>query len=244
MREHTEAARRIHPGPVVAVLQDDTIRAGRLRQVLERLRCRVIDVFPNAGDEELERIRLEADLIAAPVDSRRPDTVERIRLLSVLPRSAGSTPVLALVRPDDVAQCLDGLREAGVAGLLSCDASLAHIEFRLNGLLDVFPERRRNLRASILLPVDLVCAGVVSRECGVSLSIAGIGIASRRPLEPNAEVQLQLHTGPTGPIELKGRVIHCLQETASLPPFRIGVYFQDPPLETRRRLEMLIDTAE
>lgn len=228
--------------PLVAVLHDDVVRADRLRQVLDRLRWRVVDVFPNVALEDLRPLQRDADLVAAPVHSARPETLDRVKLLAT--ETNGSASVLALVLPGDVARCLEALRRSGVAGLLATDTSSSQIEFRLNGILELFPEPRQRERVSVLLPVDLRAGGISSRECAVSLSIAGMGVASRRPLEPNCEIEFDLQVSRAEPsMALRGRIIHCVQEATSIPPFRIGVYFLDPPADALRRFEAIIAAA-
>jgi hypothetical protein len=198
-------------------------------------------VFPHVGADEVRGLQRDVALLAVPVDSQRPETLARLEALATAPQGAAS--ILALVRPEDAARCLDRVRQSSIVGLMASDASLAHIEFRLNLILEVFPERRQRERVEILAPADVTSGGLESREYCVSLSTAGMGIASRRPLVPNSELEIRLHPTGAEPLDLHGRVIHCLQEAASVPPFCLGVFFLRTSPGTKRRLEALIATA-
>lgn len=228
--------------PIVALLHDDFVRPRQLRQALDRNGCGITDVFPNVSDEELRELRAAVDLLIIPTDSARPETIARLKALA---GSDGARKIFALARPEDVSRCLELIRGAGIAGLLATNASASHMEFRFNEILDLFPERRRFERVPIVMPVEIVSAdGTKSSEYGTSLSVAGIGIASRRALETNGDLRLGLALEPGSPVvEAQGRVIHCVQDHATVPPFRIGIYFQKLSPQVRRRIEMVVAAA-
>lgn len=223
----------------IALLHDERIRPEQLRQALAVHGCRIMDVFPNVTNEQLDVLRTASDLMIVPVDPERPETLERARRLAAV---EGSTRVFAVTRPGDVSRCLDLLRDSGAEGLLATNATASHIEFRLNQVLALFPERRHCERVPVLLPVQITTPdGRSSREYAISLSIAGMGIASRRPVEPNTDLQIELVLSREGAaLELAGRVIHCVEDRASIPPCRIGVFFRDPGVEARRSLEAVV----
>ncbi len=230
------------PSPAVALLHDEAVRSKHLRQALDIHSCRVMDVFPNTTLEEVHALRSTTDLLIIPVDARRPETLSRLRSLA---RLNGTASILALARPQDVAKCLEALRRTGIAGLLATDASQAHVEFRLNEVLDLFPERRRCVRVPVVLPAEVTTPdGSRSWEYAISLSIAGLGLASRRALPANSDLEVRLRlAGASAPVRLPGRVIHCVEETGSIPPFRIGVYFREPAERTIRQIEAVVAAA-
>ncbi len=228
--------------PCVALLHDEAVSSKHLRHALDIHSCRVTDVFPNTTLEEVHRLRGTADLLIIPVDARRPETLSRLMSLA---RLDGTARILALARPQDLAQCLEALRRSGIAGLLATDSSLSHVEFRLNEVLDLFPERRRCVRVPVVMPAELITAdGSRSWEYVISLSVAGLGLVSRRALPANSDLDVRLTLASAcTPVSLSGRVIHCVEETGSIPPFRVGVYFRKPAERTIRQIEAVVAAA-
>lgn len=131
-------------------------------------------------------------------------------------RASGATPpglrcVCLVSRPVGSGD-LEELKAAGFAGSIPLHATPEQIVFRVNDLIfSEAVERRKNLRAPVSIPVELILEGQLSEGVIISLSKHGLFLKTARslPLDSVVDLKFTLPPGSRGGgrrMELTGRV--------------------------------------
>lgn len=173
-------------------LVNDTITAENLSDYLETIRDAALllieqDLDAGSADELLAQVNSEG--ATAP----------------------GMSSVCLLNRPVRPGE-LESLKTVGFAGSIQLSATPEQIIFRINDL--IFSEavkQRKNLRAPVSIPAELVIDGQRAEGLVASLSKQGLFIKTNRAFPVNSAIDLKFTLPPsqgTGPqpVEVSGRV--------------------------------------
>ena len=76
--------------------------------------------------------------------------------------------------------------------------------------------------------------GEVRTEYAISLSIAGVGLASSRRIQPNTRVKVRFALDASGPgiVEAEGRAVHMRPAKRENSDYEVGVFFYPLAAET------------
>lgn len=217
--------------PRVFVGHDAAISRLRLSQVL---RAAGYDVVLKPDGVSLRDAVVGAegspDVLLLPIVPDDPSSLESIRELHAEGLTRGA-PILGVTAVDRGGLDLEALRRVGISGVLDPRCVVEDVVFRVNQLVRGPHERRRHLRVSPHLSVELTANGVKSHETAYSLSVGGMGVRSRRRIEPNTDVRVRFDlSGAEGEsVDAKGRTIYVRESEPSAWDF--GMFFY--PLSER-----------
>lgn len=141
-----------------------------------------------------------------------------------------AVPVLAIGELDRSDRDLSQLRALGVVGLIDPSSLPEHVRFRINQLVYTgFERRRHHERVPCWIPVQLEAKGAVTEERALTLSEGGMGLSSRRCIEPDTQavIRFRLDSGPNEPVVLEGRVIYVRAVQRRETRYEFGLVFRD-----------------
>jgi len=219
--------------PRVFIAEDTPFFRVGLSNIVEEAGCEVVRA---SGEDDLcgqlEQAGGPLALIMLPLypnPERALDGVAAIRKRGWLSR----VPILAISPLDQSGMDLARMRLLGVTGLVDKRALPEHVRFRVGQVVYHGVEGRRYERAPCCIPVDVEVEGEVRTEYAISLSIAGVGLASSRKIRPNTPVKLRfvLDVPDHDIIEAEGRAVHMRPATREDADYEVGVFFY--PLSTR-----------
>lgn len=214
--------------PRVFILENTQFSRMRLSSIVEEAGCEVVQSSVGGGDlcEQLESVGAPVSLVVVPLypdPSARMDAVGALRKREWLKK----VPILAISPIDQSGISLSQLRVLGVAGMIDRRALPEHVRFRVSQVVYQGPNGRRFERAPCCLPVDVEVNGEVRTEHAISLSIAGMGLASSRKIAPNTPVKLRFVLGAPEDqlVEAEGRAVHIRPTQRDGADFEVGVFF-------------------
>jgi DNA-binding response OmpR family regulator len=215
--------------PRIFVADDACLSRLRLSQVLRGAGYEVV-LKPDdvALSDAVESEGLPPDLLVVPVRPGDPASLEAIRDL----RARGLTKGAAILGVTPIGGGnldLDSLRREGICGVVDRSSIPEDVVARVNRMLRAPNERRRHLRASTQLPIELAAEGATSRELATSLSIGGMGVCAERRIAVNTRlcVRFSLPEAPEERIDAEGRVTYVREIGASTRSF--GMFFDRLP---------------
>lgn len=225
-------AEQIHPRPRVFLAEDTHVFRLRLSRVLRNANIDVMTapVGTTIGSA-LERLVPRPDLLILPIAGNDPAGIEAIRDLRSH-RAAKDVPILGFMTLDRSAVDLEALRSAGVDGLIDKGWPPEHIVFRVNQIVRRAPEGRAHERAPAFFPVDVEVEGSIFTGYALDLSVGGMRITSKLPLDPNTDVQVRFRLPDQGDdlLEIAGRVVHLRPRECAAEPYELGLFFYPPAL--------------
>lgn len=169
---------------------------------------------------------LDLVLLRLPPD---PDAVLATLRLARAQDWLAAVPVLAIGEIDRADLDFSQLRALGVVGLIDLRSPPEHVRFRINQLVyTAFERRRHHERVPCFIPVQLEAKGAVSEERAVTLSEGGMGLSSRRCIEPgtDAVLRFRLGSGAGEPLVLESRVIYARAVRREETRYEFGLLFR------------------
>lgn len=214
--------------PRIFISEDTQFSRMRLSSIVEEAGCEVVQSTAAGGDlcHQLESVGAPVSLIVVPL---YPDPPAQLDAIGTLRRRdwLKQVPILAISPLDQSGLDLSQLRVLGVAGVIDKRALPEHVRFRLSQVVYQGPNGRRFERAPCCIPVELDVSGEVRTEYAISLSIAGMGLASSRKITPNTPVKLRFMIGSPEDqlVEAEGRAVHIRPSQREGADFEVGVFF-------------------
>lgn len=196
----------------VVIVSENSYHRTVFRETLIEAGYSVDDQVTAEGLEEYLRSAPATDLLL--LDRELVDITAEQLLRHV--RASGATPpglrCVCLVSGPMGSADLDELKAAGFAGSIPLNATPEQIVFRVNDLIfSEAVERRKNLRAPVSIPAEMVLEEQPFEGLIVSLSKHGLYLKSARSLPLKSLIELRFTLPPGSPaggrrIELAGRV--------------------------------------
>jgi DNA-binding response OmpR family regulator len=215
--------------PRIFVADDACLSRLRLSQVLRGAGYEVVlkpdDVALSDAVQSADR---PPDLLVIPVRPGDPASIEAIRELRARGLTKGAA-ILGVTPLDGGNLDLDSLRREGICGVVDRSSIPEDVVARVNRMLRAPNERRRHLRASTLLPIELAAEGETSPELATTLSIGGMGVTSARRIAVNTGVcvRFSLPEAPDERIAAEGRVTY--ERPIGPATWNFGMFFDRLP---------------
>jgi CheY-like chemotaxis protein len=226
----------------ILVVEGEAFSGRLLASILGRWNFEVVTV--SAGDAAGESVaRLDrVDLAIAALPGSGSGSAVLLATLRGMPALEG-VPVLAIARPEAGLVDFDKLREHGVVGVVSSDMSPEHMAFRVGQILPLGSiQERRHVRVPADFDVELEANGELTLQRAENLSVGGLRLRSKIPLEVNATVGLRfrLPLHPAEVIAAEARIIHCQPVAARDGSYAVGLFFRSMPARGRTLVELEI----
>jgi len=215
----------------VFIAEDTPFFHVRLRSIVEEAGCEVVEASSDEGlCSQLEEAGEPISLIILPL---YPNVASSLAQVAELRKREWleKVPILAIGPLDQSKLDLNRLRVLGVAGLIDKRALPEHVRFRVSQAVYTGANGRRFERAPCCIPVDVEVEGEVSTEYAISLSIAGMGLASSREIAPNTPVKLRFvldsmrSASDSEMVEAEGRAVHVRPARRHDASFEVGIFF-------------------